>query len=95
MQNKCWVSVACTHSIGGAFVMFKKLFKFLIIEVTGWFFIILGIVCVMVIPKLVDGSWLLGIPVLILFIILYLVALFASSKILKVNDDNPSEAATD
>ena len=69
-------------------IMFKKMLKYLLVEIRDWFFAITGIISVICIPKLVGGSWLLAIPIFVAFIVLYLIAVFASSRILKENNKN-------
>lgn len=59
-----------------------KILKYLFIEMRDWIFAIGGFVAVTLIPTLFSNWW-LAIPVLIIFVILYLFALFYSSRLLE------------
>ncbi len=59
-----------------------KILKYLCIEIRDWIFAIGGFIAVILIPTFFSNWW-LAIPVLIVFVIFYLFALFFSSRLLK------------
>lgn len=59
-----------------------KILIYLFVEMRDWIFAIGGFVAVILIPTLFSNWW-LAIPVLMIFVILYLFALFYSSRLLE------------
>ncbi len=59
-----------------------RVLRCITIEIRDWFFGVCGLVSAIMIPT-VFSNWWLAIPVLIAFMVLYLVTLFYSSRLLK------------
>lgn len=60
----------------------RRMLRMLLIEARDWIFAVVAIGGVLLLPTF-DGNWVLAVPVVVIFIALYVLACFATSRWLK------------